>query len=1250
LDGELVEIFGLKGLIEPEGEDSGRGGFGGKIDANGRGGRCLYWIENKQRWMVHLFDAMHVAVPEENLRELASRPAEQGGFDLVWPSAPEGFDNLSVEISNKLQEKGYCCIQMIAGEEMREAAMEQATLHSKHKVLREEFVTDYLGRSGSGKTAFWETEIPDGPLDRLKTDAVSVFDRSLTNLASAVAPFTWELFGFPFGDRTKGMLWQPYANSSEEDSLRPKPINDQDIDEGAVADHIGFLQRRKLCFMMWLENQGGEITLIPRPDLDREPVTLPLSTKKILVYRADEMAFEYKPEGRSVVLQTWLLAEKPRTELSLQNLQGDAEAKAEAMGIYVGRPHPQGDKVHVMAIHDRLPGSGIGSDGYWAMLGQGTDGMSGIPFTRWDTDLYCTKPDEPVVMGKCYAWHGGFCSYEEIYHFDNKFFGISDTEATFMSPGQRVMCEDGYAVLFKGGHTRASLDNAYIGVFLGDTGSDWFPFNLTDHKVPDAQGNVTNVQSVSQYGLTGGNQSITCSRLSHLMNMRGPVATADTACSSSLVATGAGMNWMRPREFDDKLKHIESRCIETVVGGVCVQIGPMSYIGMCALSMISPNGRCFTFDESGDGYARGEGVGLMYLKSSEDEKDRVEQCACLLSAQINQDGRSASMTAPNGPSQQACIQASMKEAGNQARDLALAECHGTGTALGDPIEVGALRNAMEPRDTVLALTSSKSNIGHLEGGAGIAGLLKCILMLNAGVCPPNAHCRQLNPHLAVSGFPCYFDTEAIDTMMNSALTGVSSFGFGGTNGRCDIWGQAKFGPRGCGKIDLEEIDQILVTCPITMAPIDHITGEPMMQPMGGQREKYRADVLRDEFAPYDVSRFAYTGGFRYRRKEVPEDMEVALPHGSGLFVCGSWSGYKHMEELERQDDGWYLATMVLGEGRYELFDICLDQNPAMKIYPAVHKASRRIWVNGPDAQSEGQKWLVDGRDREVAAGTVFNIRFRWTTERMEVDWEPASMVSGGLAVKYAHTYSIVGDFTKWRCQALEKVPDEDGAWKGSIRIGNQGRSEFQFVRDDDMEQAIYPSQPRATSSSVPCRGPDDLGRGKHFLVKGHPGETQEVKVLIDDAKVWVTVTSERGTIRWASREGWKRHEYCVVGTFDSRRPIPMEMDSSTPGLFSCTIPVGETLYEGAYGELFQVTVDGDSSQAYYPEVGPVELPGQVLVRPPDGNASSNKFLIRAMEPNTDFDVFLDLNAEDRRKIVTWAPSKPPEPPALTDTN
>merc|ERR1719453_2950986 len=162
---------------------------------------------------------------------------------------------------------------------------------------------------------------------------------------------------------------------------------------------------------------------------------------------------------------------------------------------------------------------------------------------------------------------------------------------------------------------------------------------------------------------------------------------------------------------------------------------------MCALSMISPMGRCFTFDQSGDGYCRGEGLGTIFLKGGEDPSETINQLACLLGNSINQDGRSASMTAPNGPSQTAVIQASMRESGVRASDIDIAECHGTGTALGDPIEVGALRNAMEPRPNNVSMCSSKCFFGHLEGGAGMAGMLKCMMMLACGTGTTNCHLR-----------------------------------------------------------------------------------------------------------------------------------------------------------------------------------------------------------------------------------------------------------------------------------------------------------------------------------------------------------------------------------------------------------------------------------------------------------------------------------------------------------------------------
>jgi len=1090
-----------------------------------------------------------------------------------------------------------------------------------------------LGRGGTGKTGFIETGIPaPDSLDRLGSDALSLFDRSLTNLAAACAPLTWDTMDFHFGDRTKGMLWTQYSSAREEQVLKPEPLTEDDVDEGKVAEHITFLQRRKLCCMLWLESEGGTITLIPRPDLGAEEVTLPLSSKKLLVFRSDRMTFRHQPQGRSVVLQSWILEEPPK--LSALKVEGDAVSKAEAYGILKGRPYPTGDKVHVMSVMTRLPGDGFGPNEYWSMLLEGTDGEVPIPFLRWDVDLYCTKEGEPHQFGKAYAQHGGFCRHEQIFSFDNKFFDISDHEAKFMSPGQRVMAEDGYTVMHRAGHTRESMSGKPVGIFIGDTGSDWTPFNMVEYDIEVGPGQTMKVGGPASTAITGGNNSVTVSRLMHMLNLTGPTGTADTACSSSLVATGVAMSWMRERRMGPTMAHAESRIKESIAGGVCVQIGPGSYIAMCGLNMISPVGRCFTFDESGDGYARGEGTGLMFLRASTDFEDTLEQNACMLGCCINQDGRSASMTAPNGPSQQACIAASMREAELEARMINLAECHGTGTALGDPIEVGALRNAMEPRDFALCLTSSKSNIGHLEGGAGIAGLLKCILMLMAGTCPPNAHCRQLNPHLSVSGFPCFFDTEGIDTHLNSALTGVSSFGFGGTNGRCDIWGQARYGVNRCGELNVEELDQITITCPITMGPIDSITGEPMARP-GGERKKYNADVLREEFAPYDISRYAYTGGFRFRMSEVPEEEEEDLPADVSPYICGSWSGCTQMEEMESQGGGWYLSTVVLGETRFETFDLCLNKDKSFTIYPAIANASQKIWIQGPDDGSEGRKWIIDGRDMEVPAGTVYQVHFKWSTQRMEVYWEEVGEGSAALALKYEHTYHIAGGFSRWKCVALARG-DEGGAWEGGFRIGSQGREEFQLLRDADWQQAIYPAKPKA-KAGVPARGPDGLGGGKYFTVHGPPGEAVQVRLTVLDAAVTVSCTSEtKGTAQWRSLEGWERHDYVVLGSFGDG-PAPMAMDPMRPGVFRCRARVGESFYPDFNGflELFQVTVDGDLRHAYYPETA-LARSGEAVVRGPDGYGAERSFLVRSLTPYKAFEIVLDLTAEDRRKIVTWA--------------
>mmetsp|Transcript_66878 Transcript_66878/g.157606 ORF Transcript_66878/g.157606 Transcript_66878/m.157606 type:complete len:1180 (-) Transcript_66878:28-3567(-) len=1170
--------------------------------------------------------------PHEETFRLVPRPAQEGGFDMLFPSPePEAMLAFGLSLGDILEARGWAVVQLPHPDAQFEAACREARLVRRFSGFRTELLTDYLGHGVRGKVQFLS-----GQRGREDQETLRRLDADFTVLAQAVAANSWHNMGFrSVGDRSPTLLWVPYATRREEFSMEGDPLNDDDIEDGHLEEHLQFLRRRRLCSMMWLESEGGEIRLTPGLGRTEQAVNVPVGRGSLLIFRGDRMTFSYKPSGRFAILQSWLLEPPPAFQVG--KLEGHPMMKAEAMGIMSGRPHPEGDRVHVMSVMCRLPGGGTGPDQYWSMLLDGTDGMLAIPSGRWDTDVYCSKDGEDAP-GKCYTVHGAFVANDEVFSFDNNFFDIPHEEAMFMSPSQRVVMEDGYTVLYRGGYNKESLRGKSIGVFLGDTGSDWSPFTPCDFTVCRGQDKRI-VSGVHPSNVTGHNTSVVPSRLSHCLDLVGPSNTADTACSSSLVATGVAMQWLRPRHLPQHLEHLNfGRLQEAVAGGICCQIGPGSYIAMCGLHMLSTAGRCFTFNESGDGYARGEGCGLLYLKASQSEVDMYDQLSCLLGCCINQDGRSASMTAPNGPSQQACIAASMREAENKASDINLAECHGTGTALGDPIEVGALKNVMHPRETTLALTSSKSNIGHLEGSAGIAGFLKCVLMLMGGTCPPNAHLYQLNPHLDVKGFPCFFDTEAVDPGLNSALTGVSSFGFGGTNGRCDIWGAARFGPNKCGKVVEAEVDQIYTICPITLGKIDHLTGEPLSQRLAASRRgKRRADVLRDELARYDVSRFAYDGGFRYRQTEINSDAEEDLPQSSSISISASWNGFT-MEEMDKDGDNLFSTIITLSQERHDFFELYLNANEQMCIYPVCHAAGQHIAVEGPGVNKERKRWLIDGRDAEISAGTVLQITFKYSLETMSITWKEVGEKRRVLAVPRRSSYCVTGSCTQWRTVALKSVDDAFQEWSGTLRIGERGREDFQIWRDSDRLQAIYPSSPQATGTGEEACGPDEFGSGRYFQVRGQPGEEVELALYLEDGKVTVrtfTVMSRRSR-QWESIRGWARHCYAVI---QSGGPsMPMTMDPQRPGVFTSLVMIGKAFDKqaGAFYLHFQVAVDGDNRWVYFPKIQG-GLSGEVLVNKPPrhGNGSDLAFTIFSPAPNRTYEIILDLTAQDQRQTVTW---------------
>ncbi|RQX68884.1 putative type I fatty acid synthase, partial [Toxoplasma gondii CAST] len=415
----------------------------------------------------------------------------------------------------------------------------------------------------------------------------------------------------------------------------------------------------------------------------------------------------------------------------------------------------------IVSMSCRLPGNSTCPDLFWDMLMRCTDCVCDIPLTRWNAEeVYSEDPDLP---GKCYTRRGAFI--ENAEYFDNSFFGISPSEVKHMDPQQRLLLEVAYEAFAGAGLTKEKLLGANIGVFVGACNHDW-TYLIQEDKI-------------SAYTGTGSAGSVIANRVSYCLGLRGPSVPVDTACSSSLVAADFAFEKLMLRD-----------CTMALVTGVNLMLTPHLFIAFSKARMLSPDCKCKTFDASADGYVRGEGAGAVLMLPYADAKAKQMTIqAVVKGTACNHVGRSASLTAPNGPSQAEVIRMALRRAGMKPNDLKFMESHGTGTSLGDPIEVNAVRTVFAPgreKTKPLLIGAVKTNIGHLEGSSGIAGLIKACLVLSRREIPPNLHFKTLNPHINIEDFPVQFVTDfvsldSVESTRKKNTAGVSSFGFGGVN-------------------------------------------------------------------------------------------------------------------------------------------------------------------------------------------------------------------------------------------------------------------------------------------------------------------------------------------------------------------------------------------------------------------------------------------------------------------------------------
>ncbi len=391
----------------------------------------------------------------------------------------------------------------------------------------------------------------------------------------------------------------------------------------------------------------------------------------------------------------------------------------------------------------------------------GVSAISEVPEDRFDIDeFYDPDPDAP---GKMYSRYGGYI--EGIDGFDPEFFGVSPREAIWIDPQQRLVLETVWEGLERAGYSPASLRGSRTGVFVG-VGANEYSHLLS----------ATSVEKIEPQFITGNAINAISGRVSFALGLEGPAVAVDTACSSSLVAVHQAVQGLHSGDCDLAL-----------AGGVNVLLSPVTIIAASRARMLSPNGRCATFDAAADGYVRSEGCGMLVLKRLSDavrDGDRV--AAVIPSSAVNQDGASSGLTVPNGGAQQRLIAMALARAGLNGGDVDYLEAHGTGTPLGDPIEVqaaGAAFAGARDADRPLLMGSVKTNIGHLESASGAAGLIKVVLSLQHAVLPQSLHFDNPSPHIPWDSLPVRVVNEATpwESSGRPRRAGVSSFGFTGTN-------------------------------------------------------------------------------------------------------------------------------------------------------------------------------------------------------------------------------------------------------------------------------------------------------------------------------------------------------------------------------------------------------------------------------------------------------------------------------------
>ena len=609
------------------------------------------------------------------------------------------------------------------------------------------------------------------------------------------------------------------------------------------------------------------------------------------------------------------------------------------------------DAIAIVGAECRFPGA-ENIDKFWELLELCQDAISDVPPTRWNSDEWYSSKQGAV--GKMSTRRGGFIDGIDL--FDNGFFDISPKEAEMMDPQQRLLLETSWHTLERA-HTPADLlSGQYGGIFVGISSNDYSRNALSDR------------DAVNAYAVSGNALSIAANRLSYFLNWKGPSMAIDTACSSSLVAIHKACQSLRNNE-----------CNFALAGGVNAIVAPEITVAFSQAQMMAPDGRCKTFDKSADGYVRGEGCGMVLLKRLADAKrDGDNILAIIRGSAINQDGRSNGLTAPNSQSQQEVILRALANSKLSAENISYIETHGTGTSLGDPIEINVL-SELFANNASCHIGSVKSNIGHLESAAGIAGLLKVMLAMQHRRIPGQVNFSNLNPAIRLGGalkIPTTTEDWSSTDQSAPLRAGVSAFGFGGSNAHV-VLEEASPSPTTTATAEPTSASMLLLSAKqenglkqladkyhtvLKQQPDISVAELAATAHLGRSHLTHRLALVANSNAQMQEQLQAYLGGSPF----AGANGSISRAPGALVFLCtGQGSQYSkmgmelydaepvyksaldHCNEITLEEEGYSLLEVLQGEGD-QIGNTQFAQTALFSVEYALYKLWQSRGIN-PDA-------------------------------------------------------------------------------------------------------------------------------------------------------------------------------------------------------------------------------------------------------------------------------------------------------------